>query len=310
MSNYSILFPGQGSQSIGMMDTFAEIDIVRQTFAEASKILEKNLWGMISIENTDIHKTENTQPIMLTAGIAIWRLLREKSQINPSFLAGHSLGEFTALVAADAIDFNEALKLVTKRAELMQEAVPEGFGAMAAIIGLDDEKVIELCRNNKSSEVIDPVNFNSPGQVVIAGHKSILENSLEDFKEAGAKRAILLPVSVPSHCSLMRDAAEEFSNYLSGIKFKIPKYSIIHNIDCKSYTNSNQIKEALVKQLYNPVQWTSSIRYMIKHKVNFFIEAGPGKVLSGLNKRISKDSENHSTETLDKLRKTIEVIEG
>jgi [acyl-carrier-protein] S-malonyltransferase len=176
MSNYSILFPGQGSQSIGMMDTFAEIDIVRQTFAEASKILEKNLWSMISIENTDIHKTENTQPIMLTAGIAIWRLLREKSQINPSFLAGHSLGEFTALVAADAIDFNEALKLVTKRAELMQEAVPEGLGAMAAIIGLDDEKVIELCRNNKSSEVIDPVNFNSPGQVVIAGHKSILEN--------------------------------------------------------------------------------------------------------------------------------------
>jgi [acyl-carrier-protein] S-malonyltransferase len=310
MSNYSIIFPGQGSQSVGMMDTFANNAAVKDTFAEASQILKKDFWEMATRENTDIHLTENTQPMMLIAGICIWRILKKSGVDKPKFLAGHSLGEFSALVAAEVISFEDALGIVSKRAQLMQAAVPEGIGAMAAILGLDDKIVIDLCKNIESAEVIEPVNFNSPGQVVIAGHRAIIEKSLDDFKRAGAKRALLLPVSVPSHCELMKPAAKEFESYLSTFHFQQPQLPVVHNVDCKIHSDVNQIKSALVNQLYNPVQWTRSIEYIALQNVNIFIEAGPGKVLTSLNKRIHKESESYSTQSLEVLQQTIELIKG
>lgn len=310
MSNYSIIFPGQGSQSVGMMDTYVNNIIVQDTFAEATQVLKKDFWKMVTQDNTDIHLTENTQPIMLIAGICIWRILEKSGIHKPKFLAGHSLGEFSALVAAEVLNFQDALVIVSKRAKLMQAAVPEGVGAMAAILGLDDKTVIDLCKNIDSAEIIEPVNFNSPGQVVIAGHRTLIENSLDNFKQAGAKRAILLPVSVPSHCELMKSAASEFKNYLSAFEFHVPNLAVVHNVDCKIYSDVNQIKNALVNQLYNPVQWTMSIEYIMQQNVNTFVEAGPGKVLTALNKRINKESKSYSTQTLEVLQQTIELIKG
>jgi len=214
MSKYIITFPGQGSQSIGMMNSLSHIPIIQDTFTEASEILNKDFLTMASSENQEINQTVNTQPLMLTAGVATWRYLQEKNLASPSFIAGHSLGEFTALVASNSLTFNDALKVVKKRAELMQNAVPEGKGAMAAIIGLEDQKVIEICNKEQGDEVLEAVNFNSPGQVVIAGTKSTLEKSLQSFIDAGAKRALLLPVSVPSHCKLMLPASILFGDYL------------------------------------------------------------------------------------------------
>lgn len=310
MSNYSILFPGQGSQTIGMMDAFANNTIIKETFEEASQILKKDLWAMVSQDNADIHKTVNTQPVMLVSGIAIWRLLKKNGLNRPKFLAGHSLGEFSALVAAEVLEFGDALIIVSKRANLMQSAVPEGVGAMAAILGLEDSKVIEICNNVDSSEVMDAVNFNSPGQVVIAGHRSLIEASLDDFKRAGAKRALLLPVSVPSHCELMKTAANEFKAFLDSINFNKPTLSVLHNVDFKTYNNETNIKDALVRQLYNPVQWTKSIEYIASQNISTFIEVGPGKVLTGLNKRINKELKSYSTDNLEALEKTIEMIKG
>ena len=235
MSNYSIIFPGQGSQSVSMMDTYANNTIVKDTFTEASQILEKNFWDMVTHDNSDIHLTQNTQPIMLIADVCIWRILKNSGIDKPKFIAGHSLGEFSALVAAEVLNFEDALVIVAKRAQLMQAAVPEGVGAMAAILGLDDKTVIDMCKNIDSSEIIEPVNFNSPGQVVIAGHRSIIEKSLENFKQAGAKRALLLPVSVPSHCALMKPAAIEFESHLKTFDFHQPKLPVVHNVDCKIY---------------------------------------------------------------------------
>lgn len=307
MNNYSILFPGQGSQSIGMMESFADNSKVIEDFDKASEILKKDLWAMVSQDNDDINKTENTQPIMLIAGITIWNLLKNEID-KPKFVAGHSLGELTALLSAEVVSFEDALKIVAKRASLMQAAIPQGVGAMAAIIGLDDNKIINLCNQIDTDEVIEPVNFNSPGQVVIAGHKSLIEKSLNIFKEAGAKRALLLPVSVPSHCSLMKPITEEFASFLNTIDFSKPKISIIHNVDASIHTEEKKIKDALVRQLYNPVQWTNSIEYMLSQQNNCFVEVGPGKVLSGLNKRISKESINFSTSNKESLHQTIEQI--
>ena len=310
MSNYSIIFPGQGSQSVSMMDTYANNTIVKDTFTEASQILKKNFWDMVTHDNSDIHLTQNTQPIMLIADVCIWRILKNSGIDKPKFIAGHSLGEFSALVAAEVLNFEDALVIVAKRAQLMQAAVPEGVGAMAAILGLDDKTVINMCKNIDSAEIIEPVNFNSPGQVVIAGHRSIIEKSLENFKQAGAKRALLLPVSVPSHCALMKPAAIEFESHLKTFDFHQPKLPVVHNVDCKIYSDVTQIKSALVNQLYNPVQWTKSIEYIMQQNVNIFVEAGPGKVLTALNKRIHKELESYSTQTLEVLQQTIELIKG
>jgi [acyl-carrier-protein] S-malonyltransferase len=290
MGKYIITFPGQGSQSIGMMDRLAHIPIVKKTFIEASEVLNKDFWAMTLSENEEINQTINTQPLMLIAGIAIWRYLQENDLASPSFIAGHSLGEFTALVAANSLTFTSALKVVTKRAELMQNAVPENEGGMAAILGLEDEKVVSICEQEQGDGILEAVNFNSPGQVVIAGSKVILEKSLESFKHAGAKRALLLPVSVPSHCKLMEPASILFNNYLNQVDFNMPDFPIIQNFEAINYNNVDKIKLGLVKQLFNPVKWTQTINLLSTKGINLFIEAGPGKVLTGLNKRINKEA--------------------
>ena len=290
MGKYIIIFPGQGSQSIGMMDSLAHIPIIKKTFIEASEVLNKDFWAMTLSENEEINQTINTQPLMLIAGVAIWRYLQENNLASPSFIAGHSLGEFTALVAANSLTFTSALEVVTKRAELMQNAVPENEGGMAAILGLEDEKVVNICKQEQGDGILEAVNFNSPGQVVIAGSKVILEKSLESFKYAGAKRALLLPVSVPSHCKLMEPASILFNNYLNQVDFNMPDFPIIQNFEAINYDNVDKIKLALVKQLFNPVKWTQTINLLSTKGINLFIEAGPGKVLTGLNKRINKEA--------------------
>ena len=294
MSKYIITFPGQGSQSIGMMNSLSHIPIIQDTFTEASEILNKDFLTMASSENQEINQTVNTQPLMLTAGVATWRYLQEKNLASPSFIAGHSLGEFTALVASNSLTFNDALKVVKKRAELMQNAVPEGKGAMAAIIGLDDNKVLEVCNEEQGNEILEAVNFNSPGQVVVAGTKSTLEKSLQSFIDAGAKRAILLPVSVPSHCKLMLPASILFGDYLKKIVFNLPKIPIIQNYEAMHYNEIEKIKSALVRQIFNPVRWTETIKLLSAEGINLFIEAGPGKVLTGLNRRINKEASHVS----------------
>ena len=301
MSKYIVTFPGQGSQSIGMMNGLAHIPIIQKTFTEASEVLNKDFWAMTTSENQEINQTINTQPLMLIAGVATWRYLQENNLDSPSFTAGHSLGEFTALVASNSLTFNDALKLVTKRAELMQNAVPEGEGAMAAIIGLEDHKVIEICNEEQGNGTLEAVNFNSPGQVVIAGTKSVLDKSLQIFKDAGAKRAVLLPVSVPSHCKLMRPASILFDDYLKSIVFNLPKFPIIQNYEAIHYNEIDKIKSALVHQIYNPVRWTETIKLLSVEGINLFIEAGPGKVLTGLNKRINKEASHVSVSNEDAI---------
>jgi len=296
MSKYVITFPGQGSQSIGMMDGLAHIPIIKKTFTEAFDILSKDFWAMTSSEDDryrqDINQTVNTQPLMLTAGVATWRYLQENNLASPSFIAGHSLGEFTALVAANSLTFKDALKIVAIRAEYMQDAGVSG--AMAAIIGLDDQQVVNICKLEQGDGVLEAVNFNSPGQVVIAGTKYILERSLQSFKDAGAKRAILLPVSVPSHCKLMKPASIKFGEYLNRFDFNRPEFPIIQNYEAMHYNEIDKIKSALVHQIFNPVRWTETIKLLSKEGINLFIEAGPGKVLTGLNRRINKEASHVS----------------
>lgn len=307
MTDFVALFPGQGSQSIGMMQNLTSNSLIKKTFDEASDILNTNFWDMVNIENTDINQTINTQPLMLAAGIATWRVLKESNINHPSFAAGHSLGEFTALVAAEVFSFENGLNIVKKRAELMQNAVPSDEGAMAAILGLKDSEVINICNNLKEKGVIEAVNFNSPGQVVVAGEKIIIETSLEVFKEAGAKRAIILPVSVPSHCSLMKEAAIEFKEFLSTINFLKPIFPVVQNFEAIPYDDEEKIKEGLFHQLFNPVRWTQSMEFMSEKKLNIFLEIGPGKVLTSLSKRINRDSNNISIDSMESIENFKEI---
>ena len=293
-NKFAFLFPGQGSQSVGMMTGFASDEICNKiiidTFKEASDILGTNLWQMVTEPNELLNQTTNTQPIMLTAGVATWRAwLAVGQSINnaqPSIVAGHSLGEYTALVAAEAISFVDALPLVRYRAEVMQNAVPDGVGAMAAILGLDDATVLAVCVEAAQGEVLEAVNLNSPGQVVIAGHKSAVERGMELAKAKGAKRALALPVSVPSHCALMKPAADKLREYLTTVSFNSPKIPVLHNADVAAYTDTVQIKDALVRQLYSPVRWVETIQAIAALGVTNTAECGPGKVLTGLTKRI------------------------
>ena len=301
MTDFIALFPGQGSQSIGMMQNLATSRLVKKTFDEASDILNTNFWDMVNVENTDINQTINTQPLMLAAGIATWRVLKENNINDPSFAAGHSLGEFSALVAAKVFTFESGLHIVKKRAELMQNAVPSDKGAMAAILGLKDSEVINICNNLKEKGVIEAVNFNSPGQVVVAGEKKLVDSSLETFKAAGAKRAIVLPVSVPSHCSLMKEAAIEFKEFLTSVNFAKPIFPVVQNFEAIAYENEERIKEGLFHQLFNPVRWTQSIEFMSEKKLNTFLEIGPGKVLTSLGKRINRDAKNISIDSIDSI---------
>jgi [acyl-carrier-protein] S-malonyltransferase len=272
-----------------MMADFNDHPLIRSTFDEASDVLGIDFWKMATEPNEEINQTIHTQPILLTAGIAIWRLWQSKTDKAPNYLAGHSLGEYTALVASDAIEFKDALKLVKFRAEVMQRAVPEGVGAMAAILGLSDEEVVNACKEAQDNEVVEAVNFNSPGQVVIAGNVLAVERAIEGAKAKGAKRAILLPVSVPSHCSLMQKASNELREYLNNITIKKPAIAVIHNVDVEEHSDTNKIKDALSKQLCHPVRWVETIEKIVLNKITHIAECGPGKVLTGLTKRISAE---------------------
>ena len=283
---FAFLFPGQGSQSVGMMQGFDDVAVIRDTFAEASAVLGQDLWKMATEANEDINQTTNTQPIMLTTGIAAWRAWQNAGGAQPVMMAGHSLGEYTALVAAGALDFADALPLVRFRAEVMQAAVAEGVGAMAAILGLDDDAVRAVCAEGAAGEVLEAVNFNSPGQVVIAGHKAAVERGMEIAKTKGAKRALILPVSVPSHCALMKPAAAQLGAYLEKVTLRAPLVPVLHNADVAAYTDTAQIKDALVRQLYSPVRWVETVQAMSTQGIAMAAECGPGKVLAGLNKRI------------------------
>ncbi len=290
MNKFAFLFPGQGSQSVGMMAGFgaesSSSKIVSDTFKEASEILDIDLWQMVTEPNELLNHTTNTQPIMLTAGVATWRAWSAVNNIQPAIMAGHSLGEYTALVAAEALSFADALPLVRYRAEVMQGAVAEGVGAMAAILGLDDAVVLAVCAEAAQGEVLEAVNLNSPGQVVIAGHKSAVERGMALAKEKGAKRALALPVSVPSHCALMKPAADKLREYLTTVNLNAPKVPVIHNANVVAYTEAAQIKDALVRQLYSPVRWVETIQAIAALGVTNSAECGPGKVLTGLTKRI------------------------
>lgn len=287
--SFAFFFPGQGSQSLGMMNGFENFAVVKNTFDEASAVLGQDLWAMINGEDAaPINETINTQPIMLTAGIATYRAYLEAGGKAPSVVAGHSLGEYTALVVAGALDFADAVKLVRLRAELMQNAVPQGEGAMAAILGLDDDVVRQVCYDAAQGDVVEAVNFNSPGQVVIAGSTAAVERAMQLAKEQGAKRALPLPVSVPSHCSLMKPAADQLATALQNITLHTPQIRVIHNADVAAYHDAEQIKDALVRQLYCPVRWTETINTLVSEGITESAECGPGKVLAGLAKRINK----------------------
>ncbi|HDY7935920.1 TPA: ACP S-malonyltransferase [Vibrio vulnificus] len=293
MSKFAIVFPGQGSQAVGMLaDLGEQYEIVKQTFAQASEALGYDLWALVQNGPAeDLNQTFRTQPALLASSVAIWRVWQELGLAQPENLAGHSLGEYSALVCAGVIDFQEAIKLVELRGQLMQEAVPAGTGAMFAIIGLDDEAIAKACEEAAQGEVVSPVNFNSPGQVVIAGSKDAVERAGALCKEAGAKRALPLPVSVPSHCALMKPAAEKLAVALESIEFKAPQLPVINNVDVVAETDPAKIKDALVRQLYSPVRWTESVELMSSQGVEKLLEMGPGKVLTGLTKRIVKSLE-------------------
>lgn len=286
MKNIAFFFPGQGSQSVGMMSGFGDSAIIKNTFVEASDILGIDLWKMATEANESINETSNTQPIMLTAGVATWRAWQDVSDVMPKLLAGHSLGEYTALVASGALSFKDALPLVRYRAEVMQSAVPAGVGAMAAILGLDDDTVRAVCAEAAEGEVVEAVNLNSPGQVVIAGNKAAVERGMELAKAKGAKRALPLPVSVPSHCALMQPAAVKLAEYLKNITVNVPQIPVLHNADVAAYSDVAMIKDALVRQLYSPVRWVETVQAVAAEGITQTAECGPGKVLAGLTKRI------------------------
>jgi len=306
---FAFVFPGQGSQSVGMMRGYADLPVVRKTFEEASHILNQDLWvlaenGPESAQNM----TVNTQPLMLVAGISVYRAWESLGGAEPALLAGHSLGEYTALVASGAISFADALPLVRFRAEAMQQAVPEGTGGIAAILGLEDKQVREVCLEAAQSEVLEAVNFNSPEQVVIAGHKSAVLRGMEAAKVKGAKRAVLLPMSVPSHCSLMREAANQLKQRLQTVILKTPRIPVMHNADLNTHTQPQAIRDALVQQLYKPVHWVGTIQAFAQEGITHIAECAPGKVLAGLNKRIDANLEVMALIDSNTLKQALTVM--
>ena len=288
-SSLAFVFPGQGSQSVGMLGDMALSRAeIKQTFDEASEVLGLNLWDLVQNgPEAELNKTENTQPAMLAAGVAMWRVWRAAGP-RPVLMAGHSLGEYTALTCAGALDFAVAIAVVAERARLMQAAVPAGRGTMAAVLGLEDQVVTEVCEHAAQGEVVAAVNFNAPGQVVIAGTAGAVERAVALSKERGAKRAVSLPVSVPAHCELMRPAAEQLAERLRQITIRVPEIPVIQNADVKIYDSPGAIADALVRQLYRPVRWVETVQTMAQRGVAVMVECGPGKVLAGLNKRIDK----------------------
>ncbi|MCP2004063.1 [acyl-carrier-protein] S-malonyltransferase [Buttiauxella sp. JUb87] len=288
MTQFAFVFPGQGSQAPGMLAEIAAANpVVEATFREASAALGYDLWALTQQGPAEeLNKTWQTQPALLTASVALWRVWQQQGGKTPVMMAGHSLGEYSALVCAGVIDFADAVRLVELRGKLMQEAVPAGTGAMYAIIGLDDVSIAKACEEAAQGEVVSPVNYNSPGQVVIAGNKDAVERAGAACKAAGAKRALPLPVSVPSHCALMKPAADKLAVALENITFNAPTVPVVNNVDVKCETSPEAIRSALVRQLYSPVQWTKSVEFMAAQGVTQLLEVGPGKVLTGLTKRI------------------------
>lgn len=286
----AFVFPGQGSQQLGMLSELAAAHpVIEQTFAEASEALGFDLWKMTQEGPEEaLNSTENTQPALLTAGVALWRLWLEQGGAVPSVMAGHSLGEYTALVCADAMSLADGVRLVKLRGEYMQQAVPAGTGAMAAILGLDDDAIATACEAAAQGGVVSPVNYNCPGQVVIAGEKAAVERGIEACKAAGAKRAVPLPVSVPSHCALMKPAAEQLAQALAGVELQLPRIPVVQNVAASVAADLDSLRSNLVAQLYSPVLWTASVQKMAAEGIETLVECGPGKVLTGLNKKIDR----------------------
>lgn len=306
----AFVFPGQGSQAVAMLSDFVENETVQNTFKEASDALGYDLWQLIAQGPAEkLNQTNHTQPALLTASVALWRVWQDESDVMPSILAGHSLGEYSALVCAGVISLTDGVNLVEKRGEYMQACVPAGVGAMAAVIGLDDQAIIDACKQAQNDEVVAAVNFNSPGQVVIAGHKAAVERVGELCKESGAKRVLPLPVSVPSHCALMNDAADKLAIALKKITFNTPTINVVNNVDVAIETSSEAIKTALIKQLYSPVRWSETITQLGEQGITQIVEVGPGKVLQGLVKRINKAISCVSFNTEDSLVKAKELTQ-
>lgn len=310
---FAYLFPGQGSQSIGMMaDLAASFPEVKQTFVQGSDILQQDLWKLVTEgPEEELNQTENTQPLMLCASMATHSVWSKHVDIQPELMAGHSFGEYSALVCANAIDFEATLPLAKFRGQVMQQAVPVGQGAMAAILGLENEKLAEVCAEASQGQVVEAVNFNAPGQIVIAGDTAAVARAIDAAKEVGAKRAVTLPLSVPSHSSLMQPAAEKLKTYLEDVQVKKPDNRIIHNVDVQAYEDADSIKDALYRQLFNPVRWVESIEYILSQQVDAFIELGPGKVLTGLCKRIDRKTpcfSVHDAKSLDQALENINAI--
>lgn len=311
---FAFVFPGQGSQSVGMMAAYGESAVVRTTFDEASEALGQDLWQLIAEGSAEaLAQTVNTQPVMLTAGVAAYRLWLEKGGKSPALLAGHSLGEYSALVAAGVISFKDAVPLVRLRAAAMQEAVPVGAGAMAAILGLDDDKILDACAEAAAAignnEVVEPVNFNAPGQTVIAGSKMAVERACEACKARGAKRAVLLPVSAPFHSSLIRPAADKLAARLAELSFATPQIPVINNVDVALESDAEKIKNALVRQAYSPVRWVETIQKMASLGATTIAECGPGKVLSGLSKRCAEGVTGLALADLAAIEAAISTLE-
>lgn len=310
--NLAFVFPGQGSQAVGMLNDLAEsYPEVKHTFERASEVLQQNLWTLVSEGPADsLNQTYNTQPIMLAAGFAVWSIWVKQSKRCPAWMAGHSLGEYTALTCAGALNFEAAIRLVAERGRLMQAAVSPGVGAMAAILGLEDQQVVKVCVQAAEQEIVAAVNFNAPGQVVIAGHTAAVERAIVLAKAEGAKKAVILPVSVPSHCQLMAKAAEQLAEKLAHINLDSPRMTIIHNVDICSHSAPEVIAHTLKEQLYRPVRWADSIQFMADQGVNTFVECGPGKVLVGLNKRIAKAATHLSMYDSATLNQVLEHLHG
>ena len=309
MTRIAVVFPGQGSQSIGMMAGWDDHPAVRATFDEASEALGDDLWALVTDGPAEaLNLTTNTQPVMLTAGVAAWRAWRAAGGATPDVVAGHSLGEYSALVAAGALAFKDAVPLVRFRAQAMQEAVPAGEGAMAAVMGLEPDAVHAACAEAAQGQVVEAANLNAPGQIVIAGAKAAVERASEIAKAKGAKRAVLLPVSAPFHCALMRPAAERLAERLAGVAIVKPEIDVINNVDVAVYDDPEKIRDALVRQAYSPVRWIELVQAMGARGMSHVIECGPGKVLAGMTKRIAKEVEGGSAHDAASLEQAIAAV--
>ena len=307
----AFLFPGQGSQSVGMMSGYAHHPAVRATFAEASDVLGEDLWALVSSDSDGaLDRTVNTQPVMLTAGVAVWRAWLAAGGPRPDIVAGHSLGEYTALVAAGALAFRDAVPLVRFRAQAMQEAVPAGVGAMAAVMGLDEAGIAAACAEAAQGEAVEAVNFNAPGQIVIAGHAAAVERAIAACKARGAKRGVLLPVSAPFHSSLMKPAAERLAARLAEVAIAPPEIPVLHNVDVALHRDAAAIRSALARQAASPVRWVETVQAMAARGVTRAFECGPGRVLTGLCKRIAPGLEGHALDDGDAIAAALAALDG